>query len=82
MISSWNNVGRRSRRASTTDVSPGGFERALVAAAARAPTLGSGEGARRLVAVNAWNEWGEGMVLEPSLEVGNQLLEAARRALT
>lgn len=82
VISSWNNVGRRSRRASTTTVSPEGFERALVAAAGRAPVLGTGDGARRLVAVNAWNEWGEGMVLEPALEIGNQMLEASRRALT
>lgn len=31
------------------------------------------------IAVNAWNEWGEGNVLEPSNVLGNRMLEATKR---
>ena len=81
VVSSWNNIGRRRHRASSTDVNPTGFERALRSAAALAPTLGVGAGGRRLVAINAWNEWGEGMTMEPSVERGREILDASRRAL-
>ena len=82
VVSSWNNVGRRSRSASTTEPSPAAFEQALRRAAALAPALGQGSAARRLVAINAWNEWGEGMTMEPSVELGRGMLEAAGRALS
>jgi lipopolysaccharide biosynthesis protein len=36
---------------------------------------------RRIVFINAWNEWGEGNHLEPCLENGHRYLEATRRAL-
>ena len=36
---------------------------------------------QRLAVVNAWNEWGEGMALEPSKEHGTALLEALQRVV-
>lgn len=81
VVSSWNNVGRRSRQASYTDSTPELFGAALSRACERAPVLGSGPGARRLVAINAWNEWGEGMTMEPSVEFGRGMVEASARVL-
>lgn len=81
VVSSWNNTGRRVRRGSSTDSTPERFEHALRAAIERAPVHGTGAGARRLVAVNAWNEWGEGMTLEPSIEFGRGYLDALARVL-
>ena len=34
-----------------------------------------------MVVVNAWNEWGEQAVMEPSVEAGDALLAAHRTAL-
>ncbi len=81
VVSSWNNIGRRVRRGSATNATPAAFEQALRDAAAQAPALGSGAAARRLVAINAWNEWGEGMTLEPSLEHGTGMIDAAAAVL-
>jgi hypothetical protein len=34
----------------------------------------------KFVVVNAWNEWGEGMVLEPSVNNGTMFLDAIKYA--
>lgn len=75
VLSSWNNLGRRSRKGSSTNATPDAFGRAMRRAIGQAPVHGRGHGARRLVAINAWNEWGEGMTLEPSIEYGRAFLE-------
>jgi hypothetical protein len=36
---------------------------------------------RHLVIVNAWNEWGEQSVLEPTVQDGSSMLDAHRAAL-
>lgn len=36
---------------------------------------------RRFITINAWNEWGEGPVLEPSNRFGREYLQAIREAL-
>jgi hypothetical protein len=80
-ISSWNNVGRRHRRAWYFAPDPGEFENCLRDACADAPVICAPDGERRLVAINAWNEWGESMALEPSSEQGDAMLRAMGRAL-
>lgn len=42
--------------------------------------LKAGKNKSELIFLNAWNEWGEGMYLEPDKEWGTQYLEAVRNA--
>jgi lipopolysaccharide biosynthesis protein len=81
VLTGWNNLGRRARRGSCTDSTPKAFADAVRRAAAVAPAVGTGRNTRRLVAINAWNEWGEGMTMEPSTEWESQYVEALRAAL-
>lgn len=81
VLTGWNSIGRRARRASSTRVTPADFRAAVAASARLAPVVGEGADAVRLLAVNAWNEWGEGMTLEPSTELGRGMLDALREGL-
>lgn len=78
--------GHRRRGTVLTGATPAAYERWLGAAI---------EGARQnsqwfyrdptkqpLLAINAWNEWAEGMHLEPDLRYGRGFLDATRRAIT
>lgn len=76
---SWSSGGGTEERG--TSHLPPGVRGLLRDACADAPVVHSPDGERRLVAINAWNEWGESMVLEPSQEHGDAMLRAMRRVL-
>jgi lipopolysaccharide biosynthesis protein len=74
----WDNTPRRGRAAivirNTTPASMGdALERAILAVSSQPEE-------RRLVFLNAWNEWAEGNHLEPDLRHGTSFLEEVRRA--
>jgi hypothetical protein len=81
VVAGWNNVGRRSSRAWTMAHDPDAFGADLAHALRHAPVVASPDGERRLVSINAWNEWGEGMALEQSVELGGAMLEQMSRIL-
>jgi hypothetical protein len=60
---------------------PEQFARDLEIAVKDSPVISSLDGARKLLAVNAWNEWGESMVIEPSVEYGDAMIKALNRGL-
>jgi lipopolysaccharide biosynthesis protein len=76
---SWDNTPRRRRQGVIfRDPSPAAYERWLDAAFVRAGT----QAPAPWVFVNAWNEWAEGNVLEPTRDEGRAFLEATLRAVT
>jgi hypothetical protein len=81
VVTSWNNTGRRSRGASATNSTPARFQQAVEDACRLTPVLNLQE-PTRLVGLNAWNEWGEGMTIEPSVEFGSEYLAACAAALS
>lgn len=81
VIPAWDNTPRRMERASMfLGASPELFgewtERALQHTYLFSPP------GRRLLFVNAWNEWCEGAYLEPDVDLGHARLEALKAALT
>ncbi len=76
---SWDNSARRPAGAFiASEPSPKSYQRWLEAAIRRAPV---GPEGRKLVFVNAWNEWAEGNHLEPDQRWGRAYLEATLAAL-
>ena len=76
----WDNTARRGRKAiilvrSTPEAFARGFARVLHSVRDRPPE-------HRIVFLNAWNEWAEGMCLEPSRLYGHGLLQALKAELT
>jgi glycosyltransferase involved in cell wall biosynthesis len=77
---SWDNEPRRPGRGSTFAFSsPTAYRRWLEEAGRR--TLAQRDPEKRLVFVNAWNEWGEGAHLEPDRRYGYAYLQATADAL-
>ncbi|MCL4540432.1 MAG: glycoside hydrolase family 99-like domain-containing protein, partial [Bacteroidetes bacterium] len=79
VICSWDNsprVGKRSTLLSNT--SPAAYEKWVAVETER---LAERDVEHRLLFINAWNEWAEGMFLEPDQALGRKLLEATRRGL-
>ncbi len=80
VVPGWDNDARRPMRGTSMEGStPDKYERWLSAIIARAkekPVFG-----KRIVAINAWNEWAEGAYLEPDLHYGAAYLNATARAL-
>jgi hypothetical protein len=75
----WDNTPRRKKGAFLLRHStPERYETWLRHAIAAAPEIDG----RRVVFVNAWNEWAEGCHLEPSRRWGRAYLEAHRRAVS
>ncbi|KGI78519.1 glycoside hydrolase family 99-like domain-containing protein [Oleiagrimonas soli] len=76
----WDNEPRRSGRGRVyAHASPRGYRDWLQQTIQqRADTLPA---SRRLIFINAWNEWAEGAVLEPDARLGHAWLNATREAL-
>ena len=79
----WDNAPRRPGRGRTLlHASPRGYRDWLRATIEdRLPDLRA-QGASDLVFINAWNEWGEGAVLEPDARLDHAWLAATRGALS
>jgi lipopolysaccharide biosynthesis protein len=76
----WDNTPRRGRKAivltgATPDAFARGFRVVIDSVQDRPPE-------RRIIFVNAWNEWAEGMYLEPGQLYGHGFLDALRAELT
>ncbi len=76
---SWDNTARRSIRGTVIlNGTPENYEYWLSEAIRKTSEDFPGE--KRLVFINAWNEWAEGCHLEPDRRYGHRFLEATRRA--
>jgi lipopolysaccharide biosynthesis protein len=76
----WDNTPRRGRKAIILkNATPEAFGRRLRVVL---DSLRDEPHNRRILFVNAWNEWAEGMVLEPSQQYGHGFLEALRLELS
>lgn len=80
VMPSWDNTARRMERGTSwIHASPEAYGRWLEAAVSR--TCREQPAERRLVFINAWNEWAEGCHLEPDVRHGYRYLEETRAAL-
>ena len=77
----WDNTARRPEGAPTIFINgtPARYERWLSRLCQQAK---SREKEERLVFINAWNEWAEGVYLEPDSECGYAYINATRRAVS
>lgn len=76
VMPSWDNTARRQWNAHLwVEANPYTFRRWLVAAVM---AVAARPAEHRMVFVNAWNEWAEGAVLEPSVQYGRTYLQAIR----
>ncbi len=74
----WDNTPRRAEKSHLFHGStPAAFGLWATLALSRAASLPQG---RRFLFINAWNEWGEGAMLEPDRTFGRRHLEALRQA--
>jgi lipopolysaccharide biosynthesis protein len=77
----WDNEARRTGRGRTyVHATPSGYAAWLRDTIQK--RLASTPYSRRKIFINAWNEWAEGAVLEPTSDLGYAALDAVRRALT
>ena len=77
----WDNTPRRQNNSFTyINSSPEAYEYWLGKAVEY--TINHHKGDKRLVFINAWNEWGEGAHLEPDRRYGRRYLEATRNVLS
>jgi lipopolysaccharide biosynthesis protein len=78
VMTSWDNTPRMGLRGKVVYGStPELYRQWLKAAINRTEAMAEQE---RLVFINAWNEWGEGAILEPCDKYGTQYLEATKEA--
>jgi len=80
-VPSWDNTARRQHTSHfLINASPAAFGYWMTELVQRARVVHSRS--RRLVFINAWNEWGEGCHLEPDLKYGHAFLEELSWALS
>lgn len=76
VMTSWDNTARRQWKSDVwVGANPYTFRRWLAAAVA---AVSARSPQHRIVFINAWNEWAEGAVLEPSVRFGRSYLHAIR----